>query len=69
MAKFHLYYLKGRAVVGSDDIDAENALEAVRIARYLAGGRGVEIWNAHSLIQTLQPAEPASLTLADPVRL
>ena len=69
MATYHLYYLKGRAVVGSDDIEAETALEAVRVARYLAGDRGVEVWNAHSLIQTLQPADPSTVALSDPLRL
>ena len=55
MARYHLYYLKERAVVGSDDIDAPDNLEALRIARSRARDHRVEIWNAHSLIQTLEP--------------
>jgi hypothetical protein len=55
MARYHLYFLKDRMVVGSDDIDAENNVEALRIARARADGHSVEVWNAHSLIRTIRP--------------
>jgi hypothetical protein len=64
MAKYHLYFLKNRSVVGADDIEAASNLDAVRIAQDYARGQAVEVWNAHSLIQTIAPSpeqvQPAS---------
>ena len=64
MAKYHLYFLKDRSVVGADDIEAASNLDAVRMAQDYAFGQAVEVWNAHSLIQTIAPspesAQPVS---------
>lgn len=65
MARYHLYYLKDRMVVGSDDIEAPDNVAALRVGRDRADGRAVEVWNAHSLIQTIAPAPCAHPPLVD----
>ncbi len=55
MAKYHLYFLKERCVIGAEDIEAPDNLAAIRIARRKADGRIVEVWNAHSLLKTVAP--------------
>ncbi len=55
MAIYHLYYLKGGMLIGSDDIEAASDLHAADIAQ--AEGRGdlVEIWNASSRVRIVRP--------------
>lgn len=55
MATYHLYYLKRGQLIGSDDIEAGDDLEAARIAGAQGRGDLVEIWNASSRIRILAP--------------
>jgi hypothetical protein len=57
MAKYHLYFLKDRCVVAAEDIEAPDNLAAIRVARHNPAGRVVEVWNAHSLLQTVAPEQ------------
>ena len=50
MADYHLYYMLGNALTGSDRIEAADDLEAKRIARERAGARTVEVWNGHERV-------------------
>jgi hypothetical protein len=53
MASYHLYYLLGNALTGSDKIDAADDGEARRIARERAGARTVEVWNGYERVGVL----------------
>ena len=55
MTRYHLYFLQNRCVVAAEDIDAPDNVTAIRAARRKAGGRVVEVWNAHSLLKTVAP--------------
>lgn len=55
MATYHLYYLSGGELIGSDDIEAGSDREAARIAEAQGRGDLVEIWNASSRIRILAP--------------
>lgn len=62
MAIYHLYYLKGGMLVGSDDIEAADDRQAARIAEGRGRGDLVEIWNASSRVRIVRPggARPAA---------
>jgi hypothetical protein len=55
MAIYHLYHLEGGQLIGSDDIEAGDDGEAVRIAQAQGRGDIVEIWNGESRIQIVRP--------------
>jgi len=67
MPKYHLYFLKKRSVVAAEDIEAPDNLTAIRAARRKADGRVVEIWNAHSLLQTVIPDQDDMLQPGDAI--
>lgn len=50
MANYHLYYMLGNALTGSDKIEAADDREARRIARERAGARTVEVWNGYERV-------------------
>jgi len=54
MAIFHLYYLKGGLLVGSEDIEAADDNEAARIAEDKGRGDIVEIWNSDSRVRIVR---------------
>lgn len=51
MAIYHLYYLKGGQLVGSEDIEAASDNAAARIAEDRGRGDLVEVWNAQSRVR------------------
>lgn len=53
MADYHLYYLVGNALTGSDRIEAAGDREAKRIARERAGAQTVEVWNGYERVGVL----------------
>ena len=59
MARYHLYHIRDNQVVGTDNIDAADDNDAVRIAREQGEGQAVEIWNAHRRIRIVAPARAA----------
>jgi hypothetical protein len=59
MGRYHLYFLRDSQVIGSDSIDARDDEEAIRLARDHGEGNAVEVWNAHSRIRVVAPAQPA----------
>ena len=50
MANYHLYYLQGNALTGSDHIEAADDQEARQIARERAGAQTVEVWNGYERV-------------------
>jgi hypothetical protein len=60
MGQYHLYYLRGFALVGSDDIEAPDDRAAVRIAKQRGAGLAVEIWNSQKRVRVVAPAKTAS---------
>ena len=60
MADYHLYFLRGNALVGSDHIQAESDDDAVRIARQRGSGDVVEVWNAKARVRVIAPARSRS---------
>ena len=56
MASYHLYYLRDGQVVGADRLDAADDEAAIQMAREQGKGQAVEIWNAHSRIRVIAPA-------------
>jgi hypothetical protein len=56
MATYHLYYLRDNLLIGSDDIEAQDDLEATRIAKARGKGKLVEVWNAHKKVNVVTPA-------------
>jgi hypothetical protein len=55
MATYHLYYLSGGQLIGSDDIEAGDDREATRIAQARGRGDLVEIWNAAERVRICRP--------------
>jgi hypothetical protein len=51
MAIYHLYYLKGGQLVGSEDVEAASDNEAARIAEDRGRGDLVEVWNRQSRVR------------------
>jgi hypothetical protein len=67
MAIYHLYYLKGGALIGADDIEAGDDREAAQIAEATGRGDIVEIWNASSRVRIVKPGGVRAETgAADP---
>ena len=60
MAHYHLYFLRDSQVIGSDSIEAEDDEEAIHLAKSHGEGHAVEVWNAHSRIRVVAPAQPAA---------
>jgi hypothetical protein len=54
MAIYHLYYLRGGLLVGSEDIEAASDNEAARIAEDKGRGDIVEIWNTESRVRIVR---------------
>jgi hypothetical protein len=54
MANYHLYFLTGGQLVGSEDIEAASDNEAARIAEDKGRGDLVEVWNAHSRVRIVR---------------
>jgi hypothetical protein len=55
MAIYHLYYLRGGELIGSDDIDAPHDQAAVRMAEAQGRGELVEIWNTTAKVRVVRP--------------
>lgn len=55
MATYHLYFLRGNQLVGTDSITALDGPEAIRIAGERARGCTVEVWDAQDRITVLSP--------------
>jgi len=55
MAIYHLYYLRGGELIGSDDIDAPDDQAAARLAEAQGHGDLVEIWNSASKVRVVRP--------------
>jgi hypothetical protein len=55
MAIYHLYYLRGGELIGSDDIDAADDLEAARAAEAQGRGELVEVWDSSSKVRVVRP--------------
>jgi hypothetical protein len=53
MANYHLYYLLGNALTGSDRIEAADDQQAKQIARERAGAQTVEVWNGYERVGVL----------------
>ncbi len=56
MTHYHLYFLRGSELVGSNDIEAADDNDAARIARERGDGEVVEVWNAHARVRLVAPA-------------
>jgi hypothetical protein len=54
MANYHLYYLSGGQLIGSEDIEAASDNEAARIAEDQGRGDIVEVWNAESRVRIVR---------------
>jgi hypothetical protein len=54
MANYHLYYLKGGLLVGSEDIEAASDSEAARIAEDQGRGDIVEVWNSERRVRIVR---------------
>jgi hypothetical protein len=54
MATYHLYYLHGGQLVGSEDIEAASDNEAARIAEDQGRGELVEVWNSESRVRIVR---------------
>jgi len=54
MAIYHLYFLKGGQLVGSEDIEAASDNAAARIAEGKGRGDIVEVWNSESRVRIVR---------------
>jgi len=54
MAIYHLYYLAGGQLIGSEDIEAASDNEAARIAEDKGRGDIVEVWNTESRVRIVR---------------
>lgn len=54
MAIYHLYYLRGGQLVGSEDIEAASDNEAARIAEDQGRGDIVEVWSSESRVRIVR---------------
>lgn len=54
MAIYHLYYLRGGQLVGSEDIEAASDNEAARIAEDKGHGDIVEVWDSDSRVRIVR---------------
>ena len=54
MATYHLYFLKGGQLVGSEDIEAGSDNQAAHIAEDKGRDDLVEVWNAHSRVRIVR---------------
>jgi hypothetical protein len=54
MANYHLYFLKGGLLVGSEDVEASSDNEAARIAEDKGRGDIVEVWNSESRVRIVR---------------
>jgi hypothetical protein len=54
MANYHLYYLKGGLLIGSEDIEAASDNEAARIAEDKGRGDIVEVWDSDSRVRIVK---------------
>jgi len=54
MAIYHLYYLKGGQLIGSEDVEAAGDNEAARIAEDKGRGDIVEVWNTESRVRIVR---------------
>ena len=54
MANYHLYFLKGGLLVGSEDIEAASDNEAARIAEDKGRGDIVEVWDSDSRVRIVR---------------
>ena len=54
MADYHLYFLKGGMLVGSEDIEASDDNHAARIAEDKGRGDIVEVWNSDSRVRIVR---------------
>jgi hypothetical protein len=54
MATYHLYYLKGGLLVGSEDTEAASDNEAARIAEDKGRGDIVEVWDTESRVRIVR---------------
>jgi len=61
MASYRLYFLQAAELIGSDEIEAPDDVQAAAIARSRSCGRIVEVWRGSRKVRTLGPAGPASI--------
>jgi hypothetical protein len=54
MATYHLYFLKGGQLIGSEDVEAASDNEAARIAEDQGRGDIVEVWNTESRVRIVR---------------
>jgi hypothetical protein len=54
MATYHLYYLRGGQLVGSEDIEAATDNDAARIAEDQGRGDIVEVWSSESRVRIVR---------------
>jgi hypothetical protein len=54
MANYHLYFLKGGMLIGSEDIEATSDNEAARIAEERGRGEIVEVWDSDSRVRIVR---------------
>jgi len=61
MAGYHLYFLSGGQLLGSETIEAADDDAAAAAARTLGCGRGqfVEVWNGIGRVRIVRPDAPA----------
>ena len=61
MADYHLYFLQGGLLVGSEDIEAGDDNAAARIAEDKGRGDIVEVWNSDSRVRIVRTGGGAAL--------
>lgn len=54
MANYHLYYLRGGQLIGSEDVEAASDNEAARLAEDQGRGDIVEVWNTESRVRIVR---------------
>ena len=54
MAIYHLYFLRGGQLIGSEDVEAASDNEAARIAEDKGRGDIVEVWNTESRVRIVR---------------
>ena len=54
MAIYHLYFLAGGQLIGSENIEAASDNEAARIAETKGRGDIVEVWNSESRVRIVR---------------
>lgn len=65
MAIYHLYYMRGGELIGSDDINAPDDQAAARMAEAQGRGDLVEIWSTTAKVRVVRPGgafDPALAT-------